>query len=303
MRASGKIRESPPWLPWRPPVPSPSPEIEFTVAFDLLPSGHFGIPGEGYQLVLPSSPSATKAPNSQPIDLTLVIGGFRAHLSGNHLEVTVPSSTMDEARMIAEAAVERFLRFLCIEHSPRFEHRFAGITSSMGMSMGAVRAQGLSQVFFQPENILRNSEVAATLSCSLDDDLDRALTYYDHARQLLDLASRVNSGFPKSFWRVEYDYQTWLTDVVLNLWKAQAQILGEGKRRAKRMALLNLDSLDRQILEELDTLRNSGNVAHTHQERDGRRDLREVWGKCGSGVERLLRTYARYVKSSGTLPT
>ena len=279
--------------PWQQSPTPPKVPKRFEVMFDLFPEGHFGVPSQdGAQLIVPEGYSTAPEELERQLHLSTSVGGFDANLKANHLSVYVESPDVEDAYLKAENATSRFLRLLSMHYGPRFEYRFRGAHSPEGGAMTGVEPQGIRQIFFHPSEIAQAIEHASALSYPSDTDLDRALAYYDHAMLLLDVANHLNSGFPKSFWEVEHDYQEWLKDVILYLWKAEGQILGEGKRRKKKMALLGLDADLRTSLDELGETRNKSGVAHTHQEKDKREDLRHAMDTGRTVVKKLLTTYS-----------
>ncbi len=265
----------------------------FEVRFDLFPEGHFGVPSQdGTQLIVPEGCSTVPEELEKQLHLQTSVGGFDASLKSNHLSVYVESADVEDAYLKAEKATSRFLRFLSMNYGPRFEYRFRGAHSPDGHGMTGIEPQGIRQVFFHPNEIAKAIDHASTLSCSSDADLDRALGYFDHAMLLLDVGNRLNSGFPKSFWEVEHDYQEWLKDIILYLWKAECQILGEGKHRVKQMTSLGLDADLRTCLDDLAEIRNKSGVAHTHQEKSDGVDLRPVMDRGRTAVKKLLMIYS-----------
>ncbi len=289
-------------LPWQLFPAAPKVPKRFEVRFDLFPEGHFGVPSQdGTQLIVPEGCSTVPEELEKQLHLQTSVGGFDASLKSNHLSVYVESADVEDAYLKAEKATSRFLRFLSMNYGPRFEYRFRGAHSPDGGGMTGAEPQGIRQVFFHPTEFAQAIDHASALSCSSDADIDRALAYFEHAMLLLEVAGRVNSGFPKSFWEVQRDYQEWLKDVILYLWKAQAHLLGEGKQRDAKMDLLSLDAELRASLFALNKARNEAGVAHTHQELEQKGDLGPVMDRGRTAVKRLLEVYSTKL-ARGELP-
>lgn len=275
----------------------------YTSVFSLSPPGIFGVQQEGVQLLTVLAEQQYSSDVRPLPRLSLRVGRRNARLAGNLLEVDQVSKDVSDAAEAAERAAERFTRYLTTKVGVHISVRYESSYSAVGPASAKSSVHTSRQVFYNPGFIKRVAREAAELASAEDVTLDSALNLYEHAMVLLEAANLSNPGFPKRFEQLEADYQRWMADIVMNLWKTQAQLLGEGhKRKLKRSRILQLDSNLLSGLASLEDLRNKAGVAHTRAVHPGAKDLRLGFDAARNSVQSLLVRYSDYVRSHGSLP-
>jgi hypothetical protein len=281
----------------------PAVEEPYRVVFDLFPADYFGGGEEEIDLSRTSVGDGNYGGTSEELHIPLTVGAHVGQLDRNRLVVTVIDSDPSHAHEKAAEAVRRLLRNLSIQTKLRFEHKLVGVWVGTSARLLPGEVQSVHQVFYNSAAARQALELASRRAMVIDDRLDRALAFYEHGVQLLQLANETGSDFHDPIPARELAYQAFLTDVILSLWKAQVQILGEGRRRTVIHAkILRLPDSLIQDLARVDTIRNGAGVAHTNPDPLLSEDLRKQMNFCRTTVETLLEAYNDHVTRFGPLP-
>jgi hypothetical protein len=284
--------------------------INYHVWFELLPPASFGLP-EGSRTVVPPgeiySPtlltsSMTKVSHGtlsryrsdeEAIRESITLGKINGHLEDNFLLLVVEAEDHRVATELARDAADRFAKHLTLGVGRSLSATLIAVEDQDGQRCPMLHRKELFSITTYGLDELR-AEVRRAQSASAisDNQLDRALDYFDHATFLIGNADEFASrGGPR-----HYDF--FASAIFLNLWKAVTVIIGDStesdfQSRYKKFGFTYEFFSDE--IGRLKTLRDSYDVAHHHISRDRVDEVKENFGEAAQISRQVITRYRDFV--------
>lgn len=223
--------------------------------------------------------------------------GARGTLQDNNLILEVDALSANAAANIAVAAAERFLAHVAVSTGVRFTFELGGMRLANGPSIKVIRPNRNYKAVLYGLQQLRECVRADQRYARLEDArLDRSLTYFTHAKFLMEEAQQL----PKT----DADFFLIPSSVFMNLWKAVTVIVGEPGERdyQSRYRKLGLDpGFFKSKLEWMKGIRDSRDVAHHDLSGAGAEAVLESLTQGVEIARQVIMAYRDFLADGGSL--
>ena len=289
-------------------VPTPTPTTRFVLTFEISPPAVFGLPEKGVTVVagaagpiysdsihsatgvragygtLPQYRQAAAA-----IDESLVLEGLRASLKDNFLVITIDALDHRQAQQKGTQVVDRFLQHLSVSAGRVFASRLLICDSESGQTYRIPILVGLVNLTaYNLEAMVSSIKEAERCAPVVDQRLDKALEYFEHAQLLYERRSSIADTMSRHFTRL-------VATVLLNHWKAVSTIVGDPSVDRDYQSRYRQLGFDQQFfknrIEVLRNLRNEYDVAHYSLATD---DLAKVEAEVGQAQQTAIQVIKKY---------
>lgn len=288
--------------------------MKFTLSAQLSPSGPFGVPQDKYTVV-PTEPrrefhgpvldtrlgkivgygsmSAYRG-DGEAIRETLKVDKFEVRLSDNYVFIEVESDDNRDALSQCQEFLDRFLIQLSVRLRRSFSYEILGLTDEQNQRYSTpVVMHLINTTTYNLDQLRQAIHAAAEASKSLDDRLDRASQYFEHAIFLYEKRQELTRPGTRH-------YSALISSVFLSLAKAATILVGDPsrdrdhQRRYKKFGL-DCDFYKNKIKRVLD-LRDDYDVAH--YDLTGRRAevIEQNYGEALETTSTILARYSEHLK-------
>ncbi len=280
----------------------------YMLTFEISPPGVFGLPEEGIT-VLPGVAGSIYSDSihtatgiragygtlpqyreeDEAINESVALDGFHADIKDNFLVLTVDALDHREAQKKGIQSVDRFLQHLSVSARRVFTFRLLICDTPTGETFPVPTLVGLAHVTtYDLPGLVSNIKEAESYASFVDQRLQRALEYYEHAQLLYERRGSIADMTSRHFTRL-------VATVLLNHWKAVSTVVGDPSVDRDYQSRYRQLGFDRQFfknrIEVLRNLRNKYDVAHYSLAPD---DLARVEAEVGQAQQTAIEVIKKY---------
>jgi hypothetical protein len=290
--------------------------MKFTLSAQLSPSGPFGVPQDKYVVVPTGTGREIYSPavdtllakvvghgsmsiyrrDDEAIRETLKVDEFTIRFSDNYVFIEVESHNGQNALSRCLEFLERFLIQLSVHLRRPFSYDILGLTDEQNRRyLATPETISLTTVTTYNLDDLRQAiHAAAEASSALDDRMNRASQYFEHALFLYEKRQELAQPGTRH-------YSALISSVFLSLAKAVTILVGDPssdhdhQRRYKDIGL-DYDFYKNKIGRVLE-LRNSYDVAHHDLTGRGADVIEQNYGEAVETTSTILACYSEHLKN------
>lgn len=291
--------------------------MKFTLSAQLSPSGPFGIPQDNYIVIPAGTGRKFHAPpvdtrlgkvvgqssmsvyrrDDEAIRETLRVDEFTIRFSDNYVFIEMDSDNVQNARDRCVEFLERLLIQLSVLLRRPFSYDVLGLTDEEGRGYPATAENLISLTTVTAYDLSQLRQVihmAAEASRALDDRMNRASQYFEHAIFLYEKRQELARPGTRH-------YSALISAVFLSLAKAVTTLIGDPsadrdhQSRYKEIGL-NYEFYQNKIRRVLE-LRNSYDVAHHDLTGRGADVIEQNYGEAVETTSTILACYAGHLKN------
>lgn len=289
----------------------------FTLTVKLSPSALFGVPQEG-STVLPATRSTEFfLPSFNGLFGTITGHGtlskyrsdeesvqdkFKAGLieldfDDNFLSLSLESDDYEAARGTLIAFLDHFLIQLSVRLKQPFDYEILGLADDKDQKYPVPKVISLAQVStYNLDQIREVTKAAILVSGAVDDQLDRASQYFEHATFLFNQRQLLRPG--------SRHYTALMSSIFLNIAKSVTVIVGDPSNEHDHQRRYRKFGLDKHFYENkikrIFELRNNYDVAHHDLGGVNVATLEKEYGEALDTASIILSSYSNFLASAGS---
>jgi len=294
--------------------------MKFRLTFQIEPAAQFGLPQEGVIVLLAGvgaeyvgdwyhTPTMTKAghgtlptyrPDEDALNEKIEIRGLSGQIRDDYLSLTIEANDRSSAIEQANEALDAFLQHLAVSMRVTYSARFLFGEAEDGQAFAAPPGFSISVTYYNLEQLKKAVRDAERYASLQDQQLLRALQYFEHASWLFQRRNQIADIGTRHF-----DFL--IAAVFLNLWKAASTIVGDpstDRDYQRRYRDLGFDyTYFRDRIERLRDLRNEFDVAHYHLSSERLSELKAKYGEATTTVGEIIGRHRERLAAEMPTPT
>lgn len=224
-----------------------------------------------------------------------MLGSSLGHFRDNYIFCSVESESPSAAYETITTEVDMFLKHLSLSQVRVSTSKPLFIQSDDGTLFPVPRYLALVRVTcYNLEALRKDIQDTQQYQCIVDQRLERALEYFEHALLLFEKRGEIADFLSRHNTQL-------ISSIFLNLWKALSAVVGDPSKPEdsdyqKRYKKFGLDyDFFRDKIEKVRDLRNHYDVTHYALSQDTLKEIEENFGEAKEIVGKVLQQHRQYL--------